>query len=40
MTFEEYYSAFKAYTDIYSDEYKRRIENLEPLLTRFMKERG
>ncbi|WP_297548990.1 class I SAM-dependent methyltransferase [Thermococcus sp.] len=40
MTFEEYYSAFKAYSDIYSDEYKRRIESLEPLLVKFMKEKG
>ncbi|WP_367183044.1 methyltransferase domain-containing protein [Thermococcus sp.] len=40
MTFEEYYSAFKAYSDIYSDEYKRRIESLEPLFVKFMKEKG
>ncbi|NJE49806.1 class I SAM-dependent methyltransferase [Thermococcus sp. 9N3] len=40
MTFEEYYSAFKAYSDIYSDEYRKRIENLEPLLMKFMKEKG
>jgi len=36
MTFEEYYSAFKAYSDIHSNEYRRRIEALEPLLMKFM----
>ncbi|WP_456423352.1 class I SAM-dependent methyltransferase [Thermococcus sp.] len=40
MTFEEYYSAFKAYSDIYSDEYRKRIEVLEPLLVKFMPEKG
>ncbi len=38
--FVEYYSAFKAYSDINSDEYRKRIENLEPLLMKFMKTRG
>lgn len=38
--FVEYYSAFKAYSDINSEEYRRRIENLEPLLMKFMKTRG
>lgn len=40
MGFVEYYSAFKAYSDIHSPEYQRRIENIEPLLMKFMKERG
>ncbi|WP_457741556.1 class I SAM-dependent methyltransferase [Thermococcus sp.] len=40
MTFEEYYSAFKAYSDIYSEEYKKRVETLEPLLLKFMKGKG
>ncbi|BAD86430.1 SAM-dependent methyltransferase, UbiE/COQ5 family [Thermococcus kodakarensis KOD1] len=40
MGFVEYYSAFKAYSDINSEEYRRRIENLEPLLMKFMKTRG
>ncbi|MBP1911193.1 class I SAM-dependent methyltransferase [Thermococcus stetteri] len=40
MGFVEYYSAFKAYSDINSDEYRKRIENIEPLLMKFMKTRG
>ena len=40
MSFEEYYSAFKAYSDIHSNEYRKRIEALEPLLMKFMPEKG
>ncbi len=40
MTFEKYYEVFKAYSDVYSEEYKRRVEDLEPLLLKFMPERG
>lgn len=40
MSFKEYYRAFKAYTDINSKEYQRRIEELEPYLLRAMKKKG
>jgi len=40
MSFKEYYRAFKAYTDINSKEYQRRIEELEPYLLRVMKKKG
>ncbi|EEB73756.1 class I SAM-dependent methyltransferase [Thermococcus sp. AM4] len=40
MSFEKYYSTFKAYSDLYSEEYRRRIETLEPLLLKFMPKRG
>ncbi|ASJ02171.1 methyltransferase [Thermococcus profundus] len=40
MSFEKYYSVFKAYSDVYSDEYKRRIETLEPLLLKYMPQKG
>ena len=40
MSFEKYYEAFKAYSDIYSDEYRKRIETLEPLLLKYMPSRG
>ncbi|WP_175058794.1 class I SAM-dependent methyltransferase [Thermococcus sp. 2319x1] len=40
MSFKEYYRAFKAYTDINSKEYQRRIEELEPYLLRVMKRKG
>ncbi|WP_010479159.1 class I SAM-dependent methyltransferase [Thermococcus zilligii] len=40
MSFEKYYEAFRAYSDIYSDEYRRRIETLEPLLMKHMPSRG
>ncbi|WP_456365547.1 class I SAM-dependent methyltransferase [Thermococcus sp.] len=40
MTFEKYYEVFKAYSDVYSEEYKKRVEDLEPLLLKFMSERG
>ena len=40
MTFEEYYSAFKTYSDVHSGEYRKRIEKLKPLLIEFMPEKG
>ncbi|KUJ99675.1 MAG: Uncharacterized protein XD43_0658 [Thermococcales archaeon 44_46] len=40
MGFKEYYRKFKAYTDIDSKEYQRRLEELEPHLLRFLKEKG
>jgi ubiquinone/menaquinone biosynthesis C-methylase UbiE len=40
MTFEKYYTVFKAYSDIYSDEYRKRIETLEPLLLKYMPQKG
>jgi ubiquinone/menaquinone biosynthesis C-methylase UbiE len=40
MGFVEYYSAFKAYSDVNSDEYRKRVETLEPLLMKFMKRKG
>lgn len=40
MSFEKYYSVFKAYSDVYSDEYKRRIETLEPVLIKYMQQKG
>ncbi|USH00560.1 class I SAM-dependent methyltransferase [Thermococcus argininiproducens] len=40
MGFEEYYQAFRAYTDIYSKEYQKRIEELEPYLLKFMEKKG
>ncbi|WP_297490030.1 class I SAM-dependent methyltransferase [Thermococcus sp.] len=40
MTFEKYYEVFKAYSDVYSEEYRRRVEDLEPLLLKFMAGRG
>lgn len=40
MSFEKYYSVFKAYSDLYSEEYRRRIGTLEPLLVRFMPKKG
>ncbi|ASJ00056.1 class I SAM-dependent methyltransferase [Thermococcus gorgonarius] len=40
MSFEKYYEVFKAYSDIYSEEYKKRLETLEPLLLKHMPERG
>ena len=40
MSFEKYYSVFKAYSDLYSDEYRKRIDTLEPLLLRFMPKKG
>ncbi|NJE02138.1 class I SAM-dependent methyltransferase [Thermococcus sp. JdF3] len=36
MGFEKYYEAFPAYTDVYSEEYRKRIEALEPLLMKHM----
>ena len=40
MGFKEYYRAFKAYTDINSKEYQKRIEELKPYLLGFMKRKG
>ncbi|ACJ16886.1 SAM-dependent methyltransferase [Thermococcus onnurineus NA1] len=40
MSFEKYYTVFKAYSDIYSNEYKKRIKTLEPLLLKHMTPRG
>lgn len=40
MSFEKYYEVFKAYSDVYSDEYRRRIESLEPLLLKYMPRKG
>ncbi len=40
MSFEKYYGVFKAYSDIYSDEYRKRIETLEPLLMKHMPSKG
>ena len=40
MSFEKYYEVFKAYSDIYSDEYRKRIETLEPLLMKYMPSKG
>ncbi|NJF25269.1 class I SAM-dependent methyltransferase [Thermococcus sp. Bubb.Bath] len=40
MTFEKYYTVFNAYSDIYSDEYRKRIETLEPLLLKYMPKKG
>ncbi|HDZ35392.1 MAG TPA: class I SAM-dependent methyltransferase [Thermococcus sp.] len=40
MGFEEYYTVIKAYSDIHSNEYKKRIETLEPLLLKHMTTRG
>ncbi|CAB49130.1 class I SAM-dependent methyltransferase [Pyrococcus abyssi] len=40
MGFAEYYRAFPTYTDINSQEYRDRLENLEPLLMKYMKRRG
>ncbi|NJE46776.1 class I SAM-dependent methyltransferase [Thermococcus sp. GR7] len=40
MSFEKYYTVFKAYSDIYSNEYKKRIKTLEPLLLKHMTSRG
>ncbi len=40
MSFEKYYEVFKAYSDIYSDEYRKRIETLEPLLMKHMSFKG
>ncbi len=40
MSFEKYYEVFKAYSDIYSDEYRKRIETLELLLMKHMPSKG
>ncbi|WP_048058291.1 class I SAM-dependent methyltransferase [Pyrococcus yayanosii] len=40
MGFAEYYRAFPTYTDIHSEEYRRRLEELEPLLIKYMPRRG
>ncbi|WP_457753517.1 class I SAM-dependent methyltransferase [Thermococcus sp.] len=40
MSFRKYYFAFKAYSDIYSPEYKKRLEELEPHLLSFMTKKG
>ncbi|WP_457750518.1 class I SAM-dependent methyltransferase [Thermococcus sp.] len=40
MTFEEYYSAFRTYRDVYSEEYRKRTKKLRPLLIEFMPEKG
>jgi len=40
MTFEKYYEVFKAYSDVYSEEYRKRVEDLEPLLLKFMSGNG
>lgn len=40
MGFEKYYEVFPAYTDVYSEEYRKRIEALEPLLMKHMPARG
>ena len=40
MTFEKYYEVFKAYSDVYSDEYRKRLETLEPLLMKHMASKG
>ncbi|BAA29298.1 class I SAM-dependent methyltransferase [Pyrococcus horikoshii] len=40
MGFKEYYRVFPTYTDINSQEYRSRIETLEPLLMKYMKKRG
>ncbi|MFA4646955.1 class I SAM-dependent methyltransferase [Pyrococcus kukulkanii] len=40
MGFAEYYRAFPTYTDLSSQEYKKRLEDLEPLLLKYMKRKG
>ncbi|MFA4701771.1 class I SAM-dependent methyltransferase [Pyrococcus kukulkanii] len=40
MGFTEYYRAFPTYTDLRSQEYKKRLDDLEPLLLKHMKRRG
>ncbi|AFK21892.1 class I SAM-dependent methyltransferase [Pyrococcus sp. ST04] len=40
MGFKEYYKAFPTYTDIHSEEYKKRLDDLEPLLIKHMKRKG
>jgi len=40
MDFEEYYLYSKAYSDIESPEYKKRLKELKPYLTSLMRERG
>ncbi|WP_297419879.1 class I SAM-dependent methyltransferase [Thermococcus sp.] len=40
MSFEKYYEVFKSYSDIYSEEYRKRVETLEPLLMKHMPSKG
>ncbi|ASJ17542.1 methyltransferase [Thermococcus chitonophagus] len=40
MGFEEYYRAFPTYTDLKSQEYRKRLDDLEPLLIKYMKRKG
>ncbi|ALM75065.1 class I SAM-dependent methyltransferase [Thermococcus barophilus] len=40
MTFRKYYQVFKAYSDIYSPEYKKRLEELEPYLLKELTKKG
>ena len=40
MGFEKYYEVFPAYSDIYSEEYRKRIETLEPLIIKHMTRKG
>ncbi|NJE07831.1 class I SAM-dependent methyltransferase [Thermococcus sp. M39] len=40
MSFRKYYQVFKVYSDINSPEYKKRIEELEPYLMRFLANKG
>jgi len=40
MSFRKYYQVFKTYSDINSPEYKKRLEELEPYLTKYLVNKG